>query len=331
MNSWHSWSPNGKWLVFSSKAWSAYTQLFLTHIDEQGDSSPPVLLDHFTSANRAANIPEFVNARPDAIAKIDEQFLNDYSFVRAGNEFYRNEDADNAIREYSKALQLNPNNVEAHQKLGFLLGRVKDRPQEGMPHLLKAIALEPHNARAHYDLGMILLRQHKIDEAGGHLAEALAQMPAEGLDRQYTPLRLHLNFGEALLLAYRLPEAKAHLTKVLELDPTNPQAHYWLAQALAGLGEMEPALQYYTKAMKLDPKVDDSPWLHHVLAQTLRCRNANFATRSAMRNGPWPWRRPSTTTRWRPVSRRPWSTTAGWNRRPSGSLPRALVRWHGEP
>ena len=32
---------------------------------------------------------------------------------------------------------------------------------------------------------------------------------------------------------------------------------------------MEQALQYCTKAMKLDPKVDDSPWLHHVLAQSL--------------------------------------------------------------
>ncbi len=267
MNSWHSWSPNGKWLVFSSKAWSDYTQLCLTHIDEKGESSPPVLLDYLTSANWAANIPEFVNARPDAIAKIDEQFLNDYSFVRAGNEFYRNEDANNAIREYTKAVQLNPNNVEAHQKLGFLLARVKGQVQEGVPHLLKALALEPHNVRAHYDLAMILIHQRKIDEAAGHVAEALSQMPAEGLDRQYSSGRLHLDFGETLLLAYRLPEAKSHLAKVLELEPANPQAHYWLAQALAGLGEIESALKYYTQAMKLDPKVDDSPWLHHVLAQ----------------------------------------------------------------
>ena len=99
MNSWHSWSPNGKWLVFSSKTWSDYTQLCLTHIDENGESSPPVLLAHLTGADWAANIPEFVNARPDAIAKIREQFLNDYSFVRAGNEFYRHGDAENAIRE----------------------------------------------------------------------------------------------------------------------------------------------------------------------------------------------------------------------------------------
>jgi tetratricopeptide (TPR) repeat protein len=269
MNSWHSWSPNGKWLVFSSKAWSDYTQLCLTHIDENGESTPPVQLANLSNVNWAANIPEFVNTRPDAITKIEEQFLNDYSFVRAGNEFYRHLDADRAIGEYEKALQLNPSNVEAHQKLGFLLGRVKDQPPEGAIHLQKAIALEPHNARAHYDLAMILLRQHQLDEAGQHVEEALARMPAEGLDRQYASLPLRQSYGEALLLAYRLPEAKAHLARLLELDPRNAQAHYWLAQALAGMDEMEPALLYYAKAMKLDPKVDDSPWLHHVLARSL--------------------------------------------------------------
>ncbi len=77
MNSWHSWSPNGKWLVFTSKAYSDYTQLCLTHIDENGYSTPPVLLAHLTAPDRAANIPEFVNTHPGAIAKIHEQFLND--------------------------------------------------------------------------------------------------------------------------------------------------------------------------------------------------------------------------------------------------------------
>ncbi len=265
MNSWHSWSPNGKWLVFSSKAWSDYTQLCLTHIDENGDSSPPVLLAHLTGADRAANIPEFVNARPDAIAKISEQFLNDYSFVRAGNEFYRHADADNAIAKYSEALKLNPDSVEAHQKLGFLLYNVKDKPQEGMAHLLKTLALDPHNPRAHYDLGMALLHQQKIDEATSRLMEALRQMP-NGLDDQYTPVRLHLALGEALLLAGRSEEARVHLARVVELDPTNPGGHYRLAQAWAALGQTDPALLSYTKAVKLDPRVDVSPALHHLLA-----------------------------------------------------------------
>jgi dipeptidyl aminopeptidase/acylaminoacyl peptidase len=77
MNSWHSFSPNGKWLVFASKAYSDYTQLCLTHIDENGCSTPPVLLAHMTAPGLAANIPEFVNAHPKSIAKIHERFLGD--------------------------------------------------------------------------------------------------------------------------------------------------------------------------------------------------------------------------------------------------------------
>jgi len=70
MNSWHSWSPNSRWLVFTSKINTPYTQLFLTHIDEEGRSTPPVLLSQFTASDRAANIPEFVNNKPTAIKKI---------------------------------------------------------------------------------------------------------------------------------------------------------------------------------------------------------------------------------------------------------------------
>src|ERR1039457_4607108 len=71
MNSWHSFSPNGQWLVFSSKGRSPYTQLFLTHLDEQGNDSPAILIENSTAANRAANLPEFVNIPPDGLLKID--------------------------------------------------------------------------------------------------------------------------------------------------------------------------------------------------------------------------------------------------------------------
>jgi hypothetical protein len=70
MNSWHSFSPNGRWMVFSSKARSPYTQLYLTHIDANGNDSPAILLDNTTAANRAANIPEFVNIASDGIEDI---------------------------------------------------------------------------------------------------------------------------------------------------------------------------------------------------------------------------------------------------------------------
>ncbi len=74
MNSWHSWSPNSRWLVFASKRHSPFTQLFLTHIDHRGRSSPPVILSHMTAPDWAANVPEFVNTEPDAIKNIIMRF-----------------------------------------------------------------------------------------------------------------------------------------------------------------------------------------------------------------------------------------------------------------
>ena len=71
MNSWHSFSPNGRWLVFSSKARSPYTQMYLTHIDADGNDSPAILIDNATAANRAVNIPEFANIPADGIDDIN--------------------------------------------------------------------------------------------------------------------------------------------------------------------------------------------------------------------------------------------------------------------
>jgi len=286
MNSWHSWSPNGKWLVFSSKANSAYTQLFLAHIDEEGRSTPPVLLAHFTAPDRAANIPEFVNANRLAIKRIHEKFLNDYSFVRAGNEFYKHGEPDNAIEEYYNALELNPNNVEAHQKLGFLFYNVKGMFKEGMTHLSKALQLDPGNAQAHHDLGMALLHQRQFDQAISHLSEALRRIP-EGLDKQYNPVDMNYNLGQAFLYKGEAEQATVYLSRAVFLDPNRAELHYGLAMALADQGKIDQTLKHYSRAVQLNPGVDTSPTLHQILAmdyaEQRRFREAILAAEKALR------------------------------------------------
>jgi hypothetical protein len=71
MNSWHSFSPNGRWMVFASKGRSPYTQMYLTHIDADGNDSPAIIVDNATTANRAVNLPEFVNIAGDGIEQIE--------------------------------------------------------------------------------------------------------------------------------------------------------------------------------------------------------------------------------------------------------------------
>ncbi|MHC4111046.1 MAG: tetratricopeptide repeat protein [Planctomycetota bacterium] len=267
MNSWHSFSPNSRWLVFSSKANSPYTQLFLTHIDEQGQSTPAILLEHFTAPDRAANIPEFINAEPTAIKKIREQFLNDYSFVRAGNAFFKQGEADNAIAEYRKALKINPHNVQAHLKMGFLLCNVLGNVEEGVAHLTRALELDPDNAFAHHDLGMALLPQKKFEQAVKHLSQALQHMP-EGVDKQYNAVAMHHNLGLALFYCRKFKESTVHLYQAVRLAPDNGKIHYDLAAALASVGNSDDALSHYSKALSLKPDVDKSPILHHFLSES---------------------------------------------------------------
>ena len=265
MNSWHSFSPNGRWLAFSSKAYSDYTQLCLTHIDQQGNSSPAILLEHFTAPDKAANIPEFVNVKTAAIRKIREDFLNDYSFVRAGNEFFKAGDTDNAIAEYKRALELNPNNAEAHLKLGFLMYNAKKMYEEGMAHYIQALKANPNDPRIHHDLGMALLHQRQFDRAIEHISAALRGMP-NGLDKQYNPVGMHFNLALAFSYAGRSAEAITHFSEVLRLDPKNAPAHYRLAIAMADQKDLDGSLKHYAAAVQLKPEIDTSARLHDLLA-----------------------------------------------------------------
>lgn len=63
--SYHSWSSNGRWLVFSSRRINGlYTYPYLCHIDEDGEISKPFILPQEDAAfyktfNYSFNIPEF--------------------------------------------------------------------------------------------------------------------------------------------------------------------------------------------------------------------------------------------------------------------------------
>jgi WD40 repeat protein len=64
-DSWHSWSSNGKWIVFATKRDSGiYAYLYMTHIDDEGHASPAVPLPLGEKINASFNIPEFVANSP---------------------------------------------------------------------------------------------------------------------------------------------------------------------------------------------------------------------------------------------------------------------------
>jgi tetratricopeptide (TPR) repeat protein len=265
MNSWHSWSPNGKWLVFSSKANTPYTQLFLTHIDENGNSSPPVLLDRFTAKNRAANIPEFVNTRT-AIRRIRPDFVDDYSYVRKAELSALYGDFDDAFASFQKALELNPNNYWAHMGLGLLL-EDRDRSDEAAGHYLKAYALEPRNAVINRELGILLYKAKRYRESGFYLSEALRYGGEDSSSKNFDPGQVGYFLGCALIENGEVGRANEEFLRVVRREPRNANYQYFLAVSYALLGKTAEMLKAYNTAVSIDPQIDRSPVIHASLAR----------------------------------------------------------------
>jgi hypothetical protein len=67
-DSWHAWSSNGRWIVFSSKRRDGlFTRPYISHFTEDGRVSKPFILpqqdpDFYDSFGRTYNLPEFVQS-----------------------------------------------------------------------------------------------------------------------------------------------------------------------------------------------------------------------------------------------------------------------------
>jgi Flp pilus assembly protein TadD len=256
MNSWHSFSSNGRWLVFSSKANTPYTQLFLTHIDEEGNSTPPVVLERFTGADRAANIPEFVPVAADTIVKIKEQFLDAYSFLRAGMANERTGNYPGAVKLYRRGLELDPKNAELLNAIGFALFQ-EGKSQEATVELEKALAVDPKHWKAHNNLALAAIDLGELELAEAHYRESLAIQPQAPIYNDLGFVLERMGLDEDAVAAYR---------KSLELDPRSSVAHYNLGMFLARSGEQAAAETHLRAAIEADPQ---NALAHKGLAQLL--------------------------------------------------------------
>ncbi len=164
MNSWHSFSPNGRWLVFSSKSRSPYTQMFLTHIDADGNDSPAILIDNATAANRAVNIPEFVNVPPGGMMKIEVPAAESYRLFDIASDLTAEGYLEEAIAAWKKVLELDPRNAKAHNNLGLAL-MWQGNLAEGTAHIQMAREVDPSFGERPSDFGVTFFNREQFRAA----------------------------------------------------------------------------------------------------------------------------------------------------------------------
>lgn len=257
MNSWHSFSPDGRWLVFSSKSRSPYTQMFLTHLDKDGRDSPAILIENATAANRAVNIPEFVNIPPGGLLKIDTPATDFYRLVDNAFDLAKRGQYEAAIAEWQRALELSPEDDRAHNNAGLLLASV-GRFDEAVPHFEKALKVNPAYPDAHSNLGVALAGMGKLDEAIAEFEKALEVNPGSA--------EAHNNLGRVLVREGKLDDAITHYQKAVEITPDSVSIQNNFGVALARQGRLDEAIAHFEKALSLGP---DSAEAHNGLAVAL--------------------------------------------------------------
>ena len=245
MNSWHSWSPNSRWLVFSSKMNTPYTEIFLTHVDENGTDSPPILIPDSTPLNRAVNIPEFLNNRPESLREIVAPALDYRRRMREGIELARVGKIEEAIAKLQESHEMKPDYPDAVLHLGRALAEAGklDEVVDGYKEFLRK---NPESAMAHTNLGVALCMQGKVPDGILHYQKAAKINP------EYSAA--FSNWGFALMQLGDFRGAARHFERVLELDPKSPDAHCSLGDALARQGKLEQAIHHYGTALTTNPR-----------------------------------------------------------------------------
>ncbi len=145
------------------------------------------------------------------------------AFAQA-QQFERDKQYLEALDSYLEAARQDPSWFEAQYNCGVMAYRLGDFDQS-LPAYEMALAIRPDSADVRYNFALALKAAGYVTDAVNELLRILASNPDN--------VRAHLALGN--LYAQQLndwPQARAQYLKVLQLDPSNPQAadiQFWLS------------------------------------------------------------------------------------------------------
>jgi len=191
-----------------------------------------------------------------------------------------------AMAHYQKALEINPNYIDARNNLGIALFQ-KGQVDEAILQYKKVLENDPNSEFAHHNLGTALLQKGQVDEAMAEYQKALEINP--------NITQIHYDFGNALFQKGRVEEAIAEYQKALEVDPTYAKAYNNLGVALSQKGQIDEAMAEYRKALEIDPNsaefhnnlglaLAQEGQMEHALAQFQEAARLDPADRDAQQN-----------------------------------------------
>jgi tetratricopeptide (TPR) repeat protein len=161
-----------------------------------------------------------------------------------GNVLTKKGDFKSAITCYQQAIEINPNYVEAHDSLGNALRAIGQFTAAIESHQ-RAIEIDPNLAEVHNNLGNCLQEKGDFQAAINYYRRAIELKPEffQGYN----------NLGIALKEQNELDTAINSYQSAIELNPEYAEAYSNLGNALKDKGELEEAAVCHRRALELKP------------------------------------------------------------------------------
>ena len=162
-----------------------------------------------------------------------------------------------AIAELQPMEQTNPKEPNLHFELGYLYYRQRDYDRSEKEFNLE-IALDPNHAQAYTYLGDLAFQRN--DEPGAEAMLDRAIQLQKGIRLAY------LDLGVIYFDKKEYQKSITALKQAEQLDPSEPDAHYRLAQDYKAQGQMENAKLELAKTKALHSKKDEA--LLHAMSES---------------------------------------------------------------
>lgn len=178
----------------------------------------------------------------------EEAKRNAQTLVDQAKELYKNDEDERAVQVLEQAIKLDPNNAEAHLRLGMSYAAL-DRKPESDDEYKKAIELfkkkveaDPKDASSFFYLGEAYNFLHRDEDATRNYRQA-AQLNEKDEEAWY-------QLGMSLIKLARYSEAVNAFQKALELDANDYRASDGLQDAQDGAQRIREGKKHNEEMLK---------------------------------------------------------------------------------
>ncbi|KAJ1435441.1 Tetratricopeptide-like helical domain superfamily [Sesbania bispinosa] len=167
------------------------------------------------------------------------------SWCAMGNCYSLQKDHETALKNFQRAVQLNPRFAYAHTLCGHEYVALEDF-ENGIKCYQSALRVDARHYNAWYGLGMIYLRQEKFEFSEHHFRMAFQINPRSSVIMSY--------LGTALHALKRNQEALVVMEKAILADKKNPLPMYQKANILMSLEDFDEALEVLEELKEYAPR-----------------------------------------------------------------------------